>query len=59
MSNKNKKEQFKKKDLSQSKGKIWNIQMTKEQQQKLITWTIEGIIIGIISFLILWLPLFK
>ncbi|VEP15821.1 hypothetical protein H1P_3750002 [Hyella patelloides LEGE 07179] len=38
--------------------KFFSWEISEFQKQKLIRWTIEGVIIGIISFIILWLPLF-
>ena len=38
--------------------KILGWEVSEAYKKKLITWTIEGLIISAITFAILWLPLF-
>ena len=38
--------------------KILGWEVSEAYKKKLITWTIEGLIISVITFAILWLPLF-
>ena len=43
---------------NQSTTKILGWEVSEAYKKKLITWTIEGLIISAITFAILWLPLF-
>ncbi len=37
--------------------KILGWEISQERKQKLIRWTIEGVILSIVSFVVLWVPL--
>ncbi len=42
---------------SQEITKIFGWEISQEQKQKLVRWTIEGVILSIVSFVVLWVPL--
>ena len=41
---------------SSATTKILGREISDAQKQKLVRWTIEGVIIGIISFFVMWIP---